>query len=72
MSETVIFEKFGTRVKELRLAAGHSQESFAFHCGIDRTYISSVERGRRNVSLKNIERIAKALDIDIASLMAGI
>ncbi len=59
---------FGKRVRELRAAAGYSQEGFAHECGLDRTYIGGVERGERNVSLVNIERISIALDIKIYSL----
>ncbi|MDP2139795.1 MAG: helix-turn-helix transcriptional regulator [Gammaproteobacteria bacterium] len=67
--EANILKTFGTRVRELRKAAGYSQETFAQHCGLDRTYLSSLERGHRNVSLRNIERIALALDIQISILM---
>lgn len=61
--------KFGLRLRELRLAKGLSQETFASQCGLDRTYISGVERGVRNISLANISLIAAALDISIAELM---
>ncbi len=50
-------------IKRMREAAGLSQEDLAHEAGLDRTYVGSVERGERNVSLKNIERIAKALKI---------
>ncbi len=55
-----IVERFGSRVRNRRLAMGLSQEAFAAKCGLDRTYISGIERGKRNVSLRNIEVIAKA------------
>ena len=42
------------------------------HCGLDRTYVGGIERGERNLALKNIERIAEALDMTIAQLMKGI
>ncbi len=64
-----IREKFGRRVRELRRAKGLSQEAFADECGLDRTYISGIERGRRNVALRNIEVIARALGISISDLM---
>jgi transcriptional regulator with XRE-family HTH domain len=51
----------GMRIRELRLAKGISQEALADEAGIHRTYIGSVERGERNISLENIVRIAKAL-----------
>ena len=53
----------GDRVRELRQAKGISQEDLAEKAGLDRTYISSIERGKRNISLLNIERLAKALSV---------
>ncbi len=61
---------FGQRVRQLRRAKGLSQESFAAECGLDRTYISGIERGKRNVSLQNIELLADALGVSISDLMA--
>lgn len=60
-----IKEKIGKRLRELRTSKGLSQESFSFKCGLDRTYIASIEQGKRNVSIVNIEKIAKACDISI-------
>lgn len=60
---------FGDRVRALRLQAGHSQEEFAHIAGLDRTYVGSVERGERNVSLDNIYRLARALDIAANDLL---
>lgn len=65
---TDILGRFGKRVRSLREKKGRSQEAFAEDCGLDRTYISGIERGRRNLSLRNIEVIAKALGISIAEL----
>lgn len=59
---------FGKRVRELRKAKGFSQESFADAVGVHRTYIGSIERGEQNVSLDNIERIAKALSVRLEVL----
>jgi transcriptional regulator with XRE-family HTH domain len=67
-----IRQKFGCRVRELRKAKGLSQEAFADKCGLDRTYISGIERGRRNVALRNIEVIARALETTISELMRGL
>jgi len=63
---------FGARVRELRKAKGLSQEAFADLCGLDRTYMGGIERGERNVALKNIEVIAKALGITLSELMQGL
>jgi transcriptional regulator with XRE-family HTH domain len=57
-----ILKRFGRRVRELRIKKGiTSQMSLALKAGLDRTYIGGVERGERNVGLKNIEKIAKAI-----------
>ncbi|MDL1896375.1 helix-turn-helix transcriptional regulator [Anaerolineae bacterium CFX7] len=63
-----ILQKFGRRVRELRQAKGLSQEKLAELANLHRTYISSVELGERNVSLKNIEAFANALDVSITEL----
>lgn len=63
-----ITERFGKRVRDLRKKAGLSQEALADIAGLDRTYISGIERGTRNVSLKNIEAIAVALRIELVEL----
>lgn len=59
---------FGQRVKQLRLQAGLSQEAFADRCGLDRTYISGIERGVRNPTLTVIKVIANGLNIDMKNL----
>jgi len=61
-----IKEKIGLRLRELRTAKGLSQEKFSFECELDRTYIASIEQGKRNVSAVNIEKIAKALDMSVS------
>ncbi|PIR93511.1 transcriptional regulator [Candidatus Falkowbacteria bacterium CG10_big_fil_rev_8_21_14_0_10_43_10] len=58
-----IQQKFGARIKSLRLQKNMSQEDLSSKTGLHRTYISDIERGIRNVSLKNIEKIAKALSV---------
>ena len=57
--------KIGKRLRELRTEKGLSQEKFSFICELDRTYIASIEQGKRNVSIANIEKIAKALDMSV-------
>jgi transcriptional regulator with XRE-family HTH domain len=64
--------RFGRRVRDLRQSRGLSQEDFAEQCGLDRTYIGSVERGERNISLKNIGQIAAALDMSISRLFEDV
>lgn len=62
----MIKEQVGKRIKELRLAKNMSQEDFAFKCGLDRTYITSLERGKRNISLINLEKIANAFEMSLS------
>lgn len=59
---------FGVTVRHLRQRAGFSQEELADRCGLHRTYIGSVERGERNVSLRNIHAIARALSVSPSEL----
>jgi len=61
-----IKQKFGIKLKQLRLEKGISQESLSLIAGLDRTYIPSIEKGKRNVSITVIEKLAKALDIPIS------
>ena len=68
--ETNIKLRFGQRLRELRQARGLSQEELAFRSGLHRTYVSSAERGARNVALVNLEKLAKALDVDICELFS--
>ena len=64
-----ILKKFGRRVRELRLQKGiTSQIALANKTGLDRTYIGGVERGERNIGLKNIEKIAKTIGVNIKDL----
>ena len=64
-----ICEKFGKRVKKARNDMGVSQEELAHRADSNRTYISDVERGTRNPSIEVVERIAKALNVTIGSLL---
>ena len=67
-----ILERFGKCVRERRVKKGISQEKFAARCELDRTYISGIERGRRNLSLRNIKVIADALGSTISELTKGL
>ena len=61
--------RFGTRLRSIRQERGISQEKLAELADLHRTYVSSIERGERNVSLVNIERLAAALGVTMAELM---
>ena len=69
MDETRLLLNFGDRVRTARLKLGLSQEKLALDCGLDRTYISGIERGKRNVSLINIHRLADALGGSASDLL---
>ena len=60
---------FGRRLREVRTRTGISQERLAEPAGLHRTYVSSVERGERNISLINIANLANALGVPMAELM---
>lgn len=64
-----IREMLGIKIRKLRQKRKMSQEDLAFESELHRTYISDIERGARNVSIKNIEKIAKALNISLKELM---
>ena len=68
----MIAKQLGERIKELRKKTGLSQEKFALKIDLDRTYFATVELGKRNISLQNIEKIAKGLNITISELFDGI
>ena len=64
-----ILSRFGERVRRLRLQKGiTSQMDLALKTGLDRTYIGGIERGERNVALRNIEKLSKALGVRIEDL----
>ena len=65
----MILEKFGKKIKYLRLRLGISQEELAFRCSLHRNYVSDAERGRRNVSLKALEKFASGFDITVSELL---
>ena len=68
----MIQKKVGERIKELRTLTGLSQEKFALKIGMDRTYFSSVEAGKRNISIVNLEKIANGLDLTLSELFNGV
>lgn len=61
-------ENFGNRIKELRQAQHLSQEKFALQIDMDRTYLASIESGKRNVSLENIKKLADGFGITLEKL----
>ena len=60
--------KLGNRIRELRQLTGLSQEKFALKIGMDRTYFASVELGKRNISIINLEKIANGLNVTLSEL----
>jgi transcriptional regulator with XRE-family HTH domain len=60
---------FAQRLRQIRQIRGLSQEELADMAGLHRTYVGSVERSERNVSIDNMERLAKALEVDITELL---
>ena len=68
----MITEVLGERIKELRLKTGLSQEKFALKIGLDRTYYSSVENGKRNIAIINLKKIADGFGISLSDLFKGI
>ena len=68
MEKEPILKAFGQRVQELRKKRNLSQEQLADLAGVHRTYIGMIERAEKNITLCNIERIAKALKLDIKDL----
>ena len=67
-----ILKKFADNLREIRTANELSQEALAYKAGFDRTYISLLERGLRNLSLVNICRLADALDVTTNHLLKGL
>lgn len=68
----MITKEFGERLKELRGETGLSQEKFALSIDMDRTYYASVESGKRNISLKNIQKISNGFQIPLEELFKGL
>lgn len=72
MRQSDVATAFGERVRRARVSRGLSQEALADIAGIHRTYVGSTERGLRNVSLFNIVRLSRALDVTPGSLLDGL
>ena len=72
IDNNLIQKKFGSRVRLLRKKAGFSQESFADKCGFHRTYMGCIERGEKNLTIVNIEKISLALNISISDLFRSL
>lgn len=68
----MIRKKIGNRIRELRTQTGLSQEKFALKIGMDRTYFASVELGKRNIAIVNLEKIANGLGISLSDLFKGL
>lgn len=68
----MIEEKVGQKIKQIRNEKGLSQEKLALKAEIDRTYLAGVEQGKRNPSLKSLEKIVDALEISFQDLFEGI
>ncbi|MCX6378696.1 MAG: helix-turn-helix transcriptional regulator [Armatimonadetes bacterium] len=60
--------QFGKRIRSLRKRKSWSQEDLGLECDLDQTYISGIERGKRNVSLQNIRALAQALEVTLSEL----
>jgi transcriptional regulator with XRE-family HTH domain len=71
LSDRHFLEQIGHRVRELRIAKGLTQAALAERCELHRTFIGSVERGERNVSVLNLRVIARALRVPITELLAA-
>lgn len=69
---TMITKEFGKRIRFLREQTGLSQEKFALQINMDRTYYASVESGKHNISLHNIEKIARGFGITLSELFETI
>lgn len=67
----MIQQKIGVRIKELRISLGLSQEKFALKIEMDRTYFASVEAGKRNISINNLEKIINGLELSFSDFFSG-
>ena len=65
-----ILSKFGNKVRERRLKLGLSQEELASRAGVHRTYIGMIEKAEKNITLENIEKVAKALGLKLSDFFS--
>jgi transcriptional regulator with XRE-family HTH domain len=72
MKKREILVKFGKKVREERKKLGYSQEVLADKAGVHRTYVGMIERGEKNITLANIQKVSKALKIKISKLTEGL
>jgi transcriptional regulator with XRE-family HTH domain len=70
-SPTAFQKQVGLRVRELRIAKGISQEAFADSCGLHRTHMSLLERGRINITINTLHQIVSMLNIRMADFFSG-
>ena len=70
-SDLDYLKQIGSRIRHVRERKRLTQEALAFKSKLDRTYVGSVERGQRNISILNLRKIAKALDIPLSILFEG-
>lgn len=70
--EKKLVQAVASTIRHLRKLADMSQETLADKADLDRTYISGIERGVRNITLDSLEQIINALDVDIASFFAKV
>ena len=68
MQKSVLATQLGRTIRRLRLESGFSQEGFADHCGVHRTYMGAIERGEKSVSIDAVAKLAAGLGIPISSL----
>jgi transcriptional regulator with XRE-family HTH domain len=69
---TLARKRLGARIRARRSELGFSQDELAHRCGLHRTYVGGIERGERNPSLVNLLKIARAFNLSVAELVAGI
>lgn len=72
MAKKKVLVIFGNRVREFRKSQGLSQEGLSYKANLHRTYIGMIERAEKNITLLNIEKIAKALGVEIIELLKGV
>lgn len=68
----MITTQLGQQIRTLRMTKGISQEKFALSIGMDRTYLASVEAGKRNISICNIKKIADGLEVSLSELFENL